>query len=247
MGPTALAIGIVIYTDDATAPPKIPGFGFKMSPSAECLAGYPEPAECVAPFVLYHDLILADECEVDWFLDAGIKYMASVDDLQSEDYACWFLRTGGWDSPNAAVNGQPTCDELNALHTFTNREGSVFGSDMPFGGFRDELWSKLSNQIKVLPSMGAFWKPSFTAADSVFYYLYFASYQGLFVLYPSQTMGATFNPLIRPWYRLAATYPDLLVVTTPYLDFITGDLIASGATAITAPGDTDGALPSASI
>merc|ERR1719295_563917 len=236
VGPTSLTLNIVIYTDAATSAPDIPGFGFTNSPATECLAGYPQPSECIAPFVLYHDLELADECEVDWLSSVGIQYKAALNKKVSENYAAWYLQAGGWDSPNAAINGQTTCDELNALHTFTNRQGSVFGSDMPFGGFRDELWAKIFNQIKVLPSMGAFWQSSYLAADSVFYQLYFASYQGLFVQYPGKKMDSKYNPLIRPWYRLAATYPDVFVVTTPYKDFSTGELVASGATAIIAPG-----------
>ena len=238
IGPTSLTLNIVIYTDAETSAPDIPSFGFINTPNSECLAGYPEPSNCIAPFVLYHDLTLADECEVDWYWDAEIEYRAASHSFGTNIYATWYLQAGGWDSPNAAINGQPSCDELNALHTFTNRLGSVFGSDMPFGGFRDELWAKLFHQIKVLPSMGEFWKSSYLAEDShsVFYQLYFASYQGLHITYPGKAMSSVYNPLIRPWYRLAATYPDVFVVTTPYKDFSTGELVATGATAIIAPG-----------
>jgi len=240
VGPNSLALGIVIYTDDATDAPNIPGFGFIGSPTAECAADDEEPSECIAPFVLYHDLRLMDSCEVDWFNEAGIEYDTDFGTEVSFDYAGWYLRAGGYESPNAAIHGQPTCDELEALHTFTNRMGSVFGSEMPFGGFRDELWSKLSNQIKVLPSLGQFWKSSYLAADSVFFGLYFASYQGLHISFPAKTVASpTYNSLIRPWYRRATSYPDLFTVTTPYPDFNTGDLVASGATVITAPGSTD--------
>ena len=251
VGPKSLTLNIAIYTNEDTEYPNIPGFGLAGSPNTVCAVEEQEPSDCIAPFVLYHDLQLADACEVDWFDEAGIVYNTAIGDLNSEEYAAWYLRAGGWNSPNAALNTQPTCDQLDALHTFTNRLGSSFGSDMPFGGFRDELWLKLFNQIKVLPSMGQFWKSNQTAthspfettgsleSGSVFDIMYFASYQGLFIIYPARKMAGTYNPLIRPWYQAAASLPDSTVITTPYKDFSTGELVASGAVAITAPNSTD--------
>ena len=239
VGPTSLTLNIVIFTDADTEKPNIPGFGLISSPGTKCSAEEQAPYHCLAPFVLYHDLPLANSCSVDWYSEAGIQYSSAHSDWISEDNVMWYLQAGGWGSPSAAVHGQPTCDQLNALHTLTNRLGNPFAREMPFGGFREELWTKIFSEIKVLSSLTQFWKSDYLASDSVFFYLYFATYQGLFIMYPAQTMGATYNPLIRPWYRLAATYPDLLVVTTPYLDFTSGQLIATGATAIMAPNTTD--------
>ena len=228
----------MIYTDADTVEPNITGFGLFESPGTECSAGEQEPSQCIAPFVLYHDLPLTISCAVDWYSEAGITYKAAINETVSEDYASWYLQAGGWESPNAAINGQPTCDELDTLHTLTNRLGHLFGSTLPFGGFREEIWAKIFNQIKVLPTMGQFWKSENLTNDSVIYQLYFASYQGLFIQYPAQKIGATYNPLIRPWYRLAASYPHLFVVTTPYKDFGTDELVATGATAIIDPNTT---------
>ena len=239
VGPTSLTLNIVIYTDANTDEPNIPGFGLISSPATECSAVEQEPYKCISPFVLYHDLPLANSCAVDWYSEAGIEYSSSHNDYISEENVMWYLQAGGWGSPSAAVHGQPTCDQLNALHTLTNRLGNAFANEVPFGGFREELWTKIFSEIKVLSSMAQFWKSDYSAADSVFFYLYFATYQGLFLMYPAQTIGSTYNPLIRPWYRLAETHPDLFVVTTPYLDFISGQLIATGATAIMAPNTTD--------
>jgi len=239
VGPTSLSLAIVIYSDDDTDAPYIPGFGFNGSPTAECAAEEQEPSQCIAPFVLYHDLDRMDSCEVSWFDDAGITYKAALDAMVSEDYASWYLAAGGYESPSAAIHEEPSCDELEALHTFTNRLGSVYGNEMPFGGFRDELWAKIFNQIKVLPAMGELWKGSYLAADSVFSALYFASYQGLHLSFPAKKRGSpSYNSLLRPWYQRATSYPDLFTVTTPYEDATTGELVASGATAITAPGSS---------
>ena len=236
VGPTALSLAIVIYTDDDTDAPEIPGFGFTGSPTTECDDTANEPSDCIAPFVLYHDLERMDSCDVSWYDEAGIFYNESIWDKDiSVDYAGWYLQAGGYESPTAAVAGNTTCDELEALHTFTNRLGSVYADEMPFGGFRDEIWSKIYNQIKIIPTMDTFWKSSYLEADSVFYALYFASYQGLHLSYPAKSFDSTYNPLIRPWYRLAASHPDAFTVTTPYIDFSSGELVASGATVITAP------------
>ena len=153
-------------------------------------------------------------------------------------YASWYLQAGGYESAVAALNGQASCDELDALHTFTNREGRVFASDMPFGGFKSELWSKISNQIRILPPMFQFWKPSYLETDAPFFQMYFASYLGVHVSYPPKSMDPTYNPLVRPWYRAASSQPDVFVITTPYTDFSSGELVASGAAAIRAPNST---------
>ena len=240
IGPTSLTLNIVVYTDADTDAPNIPGFGLFQAPGEKCAAGDREPYDCAAPFVLYHDLPLASKCAVldHWFYDAGIAHENGTNNLISEDYAAWYLQAGGWVSPKAALNTEPTCDELNALHRLTNGLGNAYQSQLPFGGLREELWVKIYNQIKLLPSIAQFWKSSFLAKDSVFYKLYFASYQGLFIAYPAKAMSVTYNPLIRPWYRLATSHPNKFVVTTPYKDFSTGELVASGATAIIAPNST---------
>merc|ERR1719295_213147 len=238
VGPSSLTLNIVMYTDDDTDEPEIPGFGFTLPVSGECNAEELEPSDCLSPFVLYHNLTLAAACEMDWKDEAGIVKSAATDNFGSEDYAAWFLQAGGWDSPNAAINGHMSCDELDALHKFTNQLAVIQQSSMPFGGLRSEMWAKIKNQIMTLPSMGQFWKAGYLAVDSVFYQIYFASYQGLHITYPARTMSAHYNPVIRPWYRAAASQPDKLVVTTPYVDFSTGELVATGAAVITAP-DTD--------
>ena len=238
VGPTSLTLSIAVYTDADTDAPNVPEFGFMGSPSTVCAAEELEPSQCIAPFVLYHNLPLAEECAVEWLSDAGIVYQAAFNTTVSEDYAAWYLQAGGWNSPNLAIDGNLTCDELNALHTFTNRLGNVFGADMPFGGFRDELWVKIINEIKVLPSIGEFWKSSYLEEGSPFYRMNFASYQGLCISFPAKARNTSYNPLIQPWYSLAAANLASFVVTTPYEDFSTGELVMSGATAIIAPNTT---------
>ena len=146
-------------------------------------------------------------------------------------YASWYLHAGGYESASAAGSGLVTCDELAALHTFTNREGTVFPSEMPFSGFRSDLWSKLFNEIQILPPLAQLWKPNYLETNSPFYQMYFASY-------PPKSMDPSYNPLVRPWYRAAVSHPDLFVVTTPYADFSSGQLVASGAMVIKAPNST---------
>ena len=233
-----MTLNIVVYTDADTDAPNIPGFGLFEAPSEECPPQNREPYGCAAPFVLYHDLPLAEKCALEWYNDSGIAHENGTNNLISEDYAAWYLHAGGWVSPEAALNTEPTCDELNALHRLANGLGNAYQSQLPFGGFREELWVKIYSQIKLLPSIAQFWKSCFLAKDSVFYKLYFASYQGLFIAYPAKAMSVTYNPLMRPWYRLATSHPNKFVVTTPYKDFSTGELVASGATAIIAPNST---------
>ena len=238
VGLHSLALGIAIFSDAETRIPEVPGFGLATAPSAECDLNDTEPFDCRAPFVLYHDLERMDECESHWFLDADIHFDSSGSDtLQSTEYAAWYLQAGGYESPMDAVHAAPTCDELDALHSFTNalRGETVYADDMPFGSFRAEVWSKLFSSVQTLPAMAQFWKPHFVADDSVFFALYFASYQGVFVVYPAMALSPTYNPLIRPWYQRAVSYPNELIYTTPYVDFFTGILVATGATTINAP------------
>jgi len=236
IGLHSLSLGIAIFTDAETRLPEVPGFGLATAPIAECDLNDTEPFDCKAPFVLYHDLERMDECESHWFLDADITFDGAGGERQSTEFAAWYLQAGGYDSPMDAVNTQPTCDELDALHSFTNGlPGVVYADDMPFGGFRTEVWGKLFSTVQTLPAMGQFWKPHFLADDNVFFGLYFASYQGLFVVYPAMEIASTYNPLIRPWFQRAASYPGELIYTTPYVDFFTGLLVATGATTINAP------------
>ena len=153
-------------------------------------------------------------------------------------YASWFLQADGYESPLAAADGMPTCDELDALRTLTNQDGTVFVDEMPFGGFRTDLWSRIFNQIQILPPLGQFWKPSYAQSGSPFYQMYFASYQGVYISYPPKPMSSTYNPLVQPWYRAAISHPDVFVLSTPYADFSSGQLVASGAVMIRAPNST---------
>jgi len=244
VGPNLLSLGIAIYTDDEMYAHEhmVAGFGLKGSPSTKCDEDDAAPSNCRSSFVLYHDLELMDECEVSFFSEAEIHY-TSIDSVQSaysEEVAAWYLQAGGYESPMDAVNLQPTCDELEAIHTLTNDLGQVTSEQLPFDGFRGSehvplLWAKLFNTVQTLPAMGQFWKPSYLAEDSVFHSLYFSSYQGLFIMFPAHKISPTYNAMIRPWYQRAVSYPGSLVFTTPYVDAFTGLLVASGAVTIDAP------------
>ena len=124
----------------------------------------------------------------------------TLDTTSSTEYAAWYLQAGGYDSPMDAVNVKPTCDELTALHSFTNGlpaagGGTVYLHQLPFGGFRQEVWAKLYNSVLTLPALEKFWKAAYLAQGSVFYSMYFSSYQGLFVVYPAHHMSSTYNAL----------------------------------------------------
>lgn len=236
IGINSLSLGIAIFTDATTPKPEVPGFGIEASPSTDCDESETAPMNCKASFVLFHDLERMDECESDWLLEAGIEYDATLNTPISAEYAAWYLQAGGYDSPMDAVNTEPTCDELDALHSFTNGlPGVVYAEDMPFGSFRSEVWTKLFSSVKTLPAMGQFWKAKYNAVDSVFHSLYFSSYQGIITTFPALKLPSTYNPLIRPWYQRASSYPGELIYTTPYVDAFTGALVASGATTINAP------------
>jgi len=236
IGPNSLSLGIAIYSDAQTQIPMVAGFGLEDSPNAQCNETDDEPSNCAAPFVLFHDLDRMDECEVSFFAEAGIHLNTTLDLTLSEKYAAWYLQAGGYDSPMDAVNLQPTCDELEALHSFTNGlPGTVYSHQLPFDGFRSEVWGKLFNSVQTLPALGQFWKGAYLADGSVFHSLYFSSYQGLLTMFPALKISPTYNALIRPWYQRATSYPGSLVFTTPYIDAFTGALVASGAVTIEAP------------
>jgi len=237
VGPNSLSLGIAIYSDAQTNIPMVSGFGLEASPSTKCNETDDAPYECRAPFVLYHDLERMDECEVSFFMEAGIHLNTTLDITTSEKYAAWYLQAGGYESPMDAVNLQPTCDELEALHRFTNQlpGPSVYSHQLPFDGFRDEVWAKLYNSVQTMPALGQFWRPAYLDDGSVFHSLYFSSYQGLFTMFPALKAPSTYNALIRPWYQRASSYPGTLIFTTPYVDAFTGALVASGAVTIEAP------------
>merc|ERR1719203_2007023 len=109
----------------------LPGFGLHSSPSTACPADDPAPSDCGAVFKMYHDLEKAVSCEEDWTLDGGvstgnlggianISYDAEAGKHISKEYAAWYMQAGGWDSPNAAVQGQETCAELSSMHDYMN-------------------------------------------------------------------------------------------------------------------------------
>jgi len=193
------------------------------------------PHNCKAPFVLYHDLELMDECEVSWWAEAGIHYNATLGTTVSTKCAAWYQQASGYESPMDAVNLKPTCDELHALHSFTNQLEQIYTEQLPFDGFRTEVFVKLFNSLITLPALGQFWKDAYLEEDSVFSSMYFSSYEGLFVMFPAHSVNSTYNALIRPWYQRASSYPGTLVFTTPYEDAMTGVLVASGAVTIHAP------------
>jgi len=234
VGPSSLSVGFVIFSEPDIAAPNVQGFGLTSSPSADCDPADTAPSNCAATNIMFHDLDVMIGChdELSWVAGAGITPLNQV--LE----ASWYLQPGGYGNPSEAVVGGMACEELDALHSLMNGLGSVSTADLPYGGFRDEMSTQIFNAIKVLPAMAQFWKAasSVTDADTVFDLLYFGSYHGLFVMYPTlYSMGTTFNPVIRPWYQRAVTYPQLFTLTTPYVDWVTRELVASGATALLAP------------
>ena len=241
VGPAALSVGFAIFTELAVQAPLVKKFGLASSPAGDCDVSDSTPMACKAPFVVFHNLVRMLECSyLSWVSQVQIGYGAAFDAQISTVYPGWYLQPNGYESPKEAVQSTPTCSELGALHQLTNGIGTVSASELPFGGFRDEVSAKILNSIKTMPALATqFWKDAWLAEDSTFMSLYFGSYQGLFVMYPAKSYYPTYNPLIRPWYQRAISYPDDFVLTTPYSDATTGKLVASGATTVNAQGSDD--------
>eukprot|EP01084_Bolivina_argentea_P056361 103173_1 len=237
VGPTALTIAIVIYTDAEIDPPNVKEFGLNSSPNNECDETR-LPYNCIGSFNMFQETNLMLEYNFSWIERAGIV----IDDQYTNGAAVslncttWYLQPGGWEKSADAINTKPTRLQLQALHALTNRLPAAISNDeMPFGGFRAEMSRKILNSIYTMSTLDQFWRSSYLKPNSTFLHLYFATYQGLMIMYPGIQLPNNFNPLVRPWYQRAVSYPDLFVFTTPYFDAATGQLIASGATVITAP------------
>ena len=75
VGPAALSVGFAIFTESAVQAPSIKKFGFASSPGSDCDASDTTPADCMAPFVLFHNLVRMLECEssLSWVSEVGIE------------------------------------------------------------------------------------------------------------------------------------------------------------------------------
>jgi len=241
VGPSSLSVGFAIFTEPDIAAPDVQQFGLLSSPSPSnaCEADDASPSNCVAPFVLFHDLDRMLHCydaekdKLSWVADASIEYDSATQIYLSKQYMSWYLQPGGFENPMQAVLNDVSCEQIDALHSLTNGLGSITNDELPFEGFREEIATQLLNAIKVLQSMAKFWGAAY--ADAMFMCMYFGTYHGMMLTFPGQSIGSTYNPLLRPWYQRATAYPGLLVITTPYTDFFTGQLIMSGALAMAAP------------
>jgi methyl-accepting chemotaxis protein len=63
-------------------------------------------------------------------------------------------------------------------------------------------------------------------------FVYFASMDKKMHIYPEADLGADYDPTIRPWYIDAIKVPGKTVMTKPYVDAATGDLIITVSQAI---------------
>eukprot|EP01083_Nonionella_stella_P109493 319343_1 len=253
VGPAALSIAIVVYSDDDVAAPYVPSFGMNSRPSTDCdedmteIRNETDLSNCVAPFNLFHRIDIMTECQSSWLetaqvlngsdpANADLRYNSFYEGkLYSAQYPIFYLQSGLFEHQADALSVDPSCDSLEELHKLTNGLGAVDSGDLPFGGFRREVSQNIMNSIISLTSLHEFWKPAFLADDSLFVSMWFGHYQGLHISYPGKTFGATYNNARRSWYQRAISYPDLMVWTTPDLHATTHKLVTGASTVVYAP------------
>eukprot|EP01083_Nonionella_stella_P214791 773620_1 len=246
VGPSSLSIAIVIYTEANVKAPNVTSFGLKTSPSDDCNATA-DLSACLAPFNLFHRLDMMRKCNSAWLSTAQVlngndsanqqlSYNAFYEGkLYTAQYPVYYLQSGLFERQYDALNTDPTCQELNELHTLSNRLGGYNAIGLPFDGFRDEIGRNVLNSIFTLSSLHEFWKPAFLANDSLFISMYFGHYQGLHISYPGKQFTNAYNNLVRPWYQRAISYPDRMVWITPYKHATTNKLVTGANTVIYAP------------
>eukprot|EP01084_Bolivina_argentea_P218268 370428_1 len=181
VGPSTLSVVIVFYTNSDINAPNVKGFGFGTSPNINCPENSTVPTKnCLAPFNIYHDLYIMKKCNVSWIKKAEIINSSSLNGYEwlNNNYVSfknpvWYLQPGSWEHSINAVHLQPTCSEIEALHKLTNRLDSISSNELPFGGFRSEISSKILNSIYILSSLAQFWKLSYLEPNSTFFGFYF--------------------------------------------------------------------------
>ena len=246
VGPTSLSIAVVMYTRAESTPPFVSAVSLESVPDKVCETDgniTKSMGACVSSFRLYNELDLMVQCDSSWVEDAGIVNSGIYGDRDiygkkyiSMKYPKYHLQPGLWQSESEAIYTDATCDELDALHDYTNildkdLPYDVIKDELPYDGFRND---RMLRQIEIFTSFYQFWEPAWRSDES-YYFMYFGTYEGFFTQYPAIESSKTYNPIHRPWYQRAISYPDLFVFTTPYASASTGRLTISGAKTIYVP------------
>eukprot|EP01084_Bolivina_argentea_P192952 331137_1 len=256
IGPCCLSMAIVVHsTQDLEAPMLHSNADLNIKLISDIKCNFSSPnykpiSECISPFNLYHECVtqrmLSGECNSYWNKQAEIINSTNSDyDLYggvpiSLKYAMFLLQPGLWENEYNAKSliYQPACQSLELFHNLSNNirsNISAISNDLPYDGLRNENAKYVLNSIYSLTSLHWFWKDAYLSHDSPFFHMYFATYFGFHTSYPAIKYPKAYNPLIRPWYQRASSFPDKFVFTTPYVDAPTGFLILSGATVMYVP------------
>ncbi len=81
--------------------------------------------------VWHHDLSIMKKCNVSWIEKAQIINSSALNGYDwlnrcvSFENPVWYLQPGSWEQSTNAIQPQPICSEIEALHKLTNRLDSI--------------------------------------------------------------------------------------------------------------------------
>eukprot|EP01084_Bolivina_argentea_P192954 331140_1 len=242
IGPSKLSMAIVVHSSQDLEAPMIHSYtDLKLNSDIKCnISSSKQIKECISPFSLYHNVPKMLECKSYWNKQAeiinstGSNYDVYGGAPISIKYPMFILQPGLWENEFNSISEEINCQSLELFHNLTNRIGNISATsnDLPFDGLRSENAHYILDSISTLTSLHWFWKHTYLADNSPFFYMYFATYFGFLMNYPAIQYPKGYNPLNRPWYQRALSYPDKFVFTTPYSDAPTSILVLTGGTVI---------------
>jgi len=199
---------------------------------------------CLYPFNLFHELTKIYDCDTSFKAQANIQIESTFNEFWEGsnitlDYPVHLIQSGLFYDTTTALNTAPTCQEIELLHKVTNRLDGYTLSDLisinnqlPYNGIR--LQSSIYS-IYVLSGVFEFWRDMITSQNTQIVALWFGEYTGVHISFPGKQYGRNYVNTKRPWYQRAISNPDSFVLTTPYIDAVTGKLVLSGSYGIKSP------------